>query len=112
MPVDQPLPQDKKLNIIFRLESGCLGPDGSNHIDTFCTLAQKQFATIDSGFINWNIIPRQDKSLPEREYKINNKLISRDMAEKYLSLFDRKIDDFECQIDAKIGDIINQYLGY
>ena len=98
--------------MLFRLESGCLGPDGSNHIDAFCLQAQKQFAAIDSDFIDWEIIPRQDKSLPERQYKINNKLISREMAKKYLNLFNRNIDNFEENIDEKLGEIINQYLGY
>jgi hypothetical protein len=112
MPLDLPLPADKKLTVIFRLESGCLGPDGSNHIDSFSSQAQKKFATIDSEFINWVIIPRHDKTLPEREYQINNKLISREMTEKYLKLFDRELNHFEQNIDEKIGQLINEYLGY
>ena len=33
-----PLPAEKKLMVLFRLEAGCLGPDGKDHIDKFIDL--------------------------------------------------------------------------
>ena len=47
-----PLPQDKKLTVIFRLEPGCLGPDGEDHVEEFCKFAEKEVAPIDSDFVH------------------------------------------------------------
>ena len=112
MSLDLPLPHEKKLTILFRLEPGSLGPDGENLIEDFCKSAQKHLSNLDNEFINWEIIPRHNKSLPERQYKINNKLLSQEKAERYLKLFDREMNRFEENLDEKLGDLINQYLGY
>ena len=106
------LPDEKKLTVVFRLEPGSLGPDGDNLIEDFCKHAQKQLSDLDREFINWEIIPRHDKTLPERQYKINNKLLSQEMAKRYLGSFDRQINHFEENLDEKLGDLINKYLGY
>ena len=58
-----PLPEEKKLTVLFRLEPGCLGPKGVEHIDNFCQLAQKEFKSFHSDFVQWTIVPRIDKSL-------------------------------------------------
>ena len=34
-----PLSQDKKLTVVVRVESGCLGPNGSKHVEEFCSVA-------------------------------------------------------------------------
>jgi hypothetical protein len=107
-----PLAHEKKLTIVFRLEPGSLGPDGDNIIEDFCKSAQIELSNVDNEFINWEIIPRYDKTLPERQYKINNKLLSREMTKRYLELFDRHIDHFEDHLDDLLGELINQYLGY
>lgn len=112
MPADLPIAPDKKLTIVFRLEAGSLGPDGDNLIEDFCKNAQIHLSSLDNDFINWEIIPRYDKTLPERQYKINNKLLSQEMAKRYLAMFDRQIDVFEDHLDEKLGELINQYLGY
>ena len=41
--------QNKKLTLVIRLESGCLGPKGADLIDDFCSVAQKEFDSLDSG---------------------------------------------------------------
>lgn len=112
MKINLPLPQEKKLTIVFRVEPGCLGPKGMDHINKFCGLAQKKFESIDSDFIHWEIIPRHDKSLPEMQYKINNKKLSSDKAEKYLTLFDKSLHEFEDHLNTKLSLIIDQYMGY
>ena len=109
---ETPLTEDKKLLIEFRLEAGCLGPDGANHIDAFCKQANEHFAKIDANFMIWEITPRHDRSLPEKQYKINGKKISREQAQKYLAMFERDIQKFEDNIDETLGELINQYLGY
>ena len=39
-------PTEKKLTIQIRVEPGCLGPDGKEHIETFCVAAAKIFAAL------------------------------------------------------------------
>ena len=72
------LAQNKKLTVIYRLEPGCLGPQGLDHIDNFCYFAQEKVQSIDSDIIIWKVLPRNDKILPEMEYKLNNKKLSRE----------------------------------
>jgi hypothetical protein len=97
--------------VLFRLEPGCLGPDGSLHIDKFCQQAQKEFTSLYSDCIHWDIIPRNDKSLPEMQYRISNKNLSHDQVAQYLQLFEINRDEFEHQLHEKLTIIIDQYLG-
>lgn len=106
-----PLPEDKKLNVIFRVEAGCLGPNGEEHINNFCAFAQKEMETIDSEFISWEILPRNDKSLPEMEYIINNKKLSYDKTKRLLDIFNKNMDEFEGSFHEKISNLIEVYLG-
>ena len=62
-----PLSEDKKLSVIFRVEPGCLGPDGKRYVSEFCSFAQSELRSLDSDYIAWNIIPRKDKKLPEMQ---------------------------------------------
>jgi len=112
MKINLPLPQEKKLTIIFRVEPGCLGPRGNELVDKFCALAQQEFTGIDADFIHWEIIPRHDKNLPEMQYQINNKNLSHDKAEKYLHLFGKKLSEFENHLNKKISQTIDQFMGY
>ena len=105
-----PLPQEKKLTAICRLEPGCLGPGGKNHVDKFCSFAQKEVETIDSDFVHWEIIPRHDKSLAEMQYRISNKNLSHDKAEKYLGMFNKNLNEFEDHLHEKLTHLIDQYL--
>ena len=106
------LPQDKKITVVIRVEPGCLGPDGSDHIEKYCNAAQIEIESIDSGFVNWEVIPRFDKSLPEIQYKAADKMLTHDQAAKYLELFNRKIDEFEDYANEKLAIQIDQYLGH
>ena len=107
-----PLPQDKKLTVIVRLEPSCLGPNGNDLIEEFCNFAQVEVETIDSDFVHWELVPRYDKSLPEMQYKAINKKLSHDKASKYLEIFNKSLDKFENNIHQKLAALINQYLGH
>ena len=107
-----PLPEDKKLVVIYRIEPGCLGPKGKDRINDFCLYSQKAVESINSDFIHWKIIPRNNKSLPEMEYEINKMKLSHDKAERYLQLFEKKLDTFEDQLHEKISILIDLYLGH
>ena len=112
MKMNSPLSQDKKLTVVFRVEAGCLGPKGEDHIDEFCRIATNDFKSIDSDFIHWKITPRDNKSLSEMEYRINNKNLSHDKAATYLDLFKKNLDEFEEHLHDKLAVLIDQYLGY
>jgi len=91
MKIELPLTQEKKLTVIFRIEPGCLGPKGEEHVDKFCEFAQKKIDSVDADYVSWIIQSRHDKSLPEMEYKINNKKLNHEQAEKYLNLFKKEL---------------------
>ncbi len=111
MKTNLPLPQARKLTVLCRVEPGCLGPDGKDHIEEFCDFAQTQVASIDSDFVIWNLVPRYDKTLPEMEYKISDKTLSHDKAAKYLTIFKKNLDEFEEHLNEKLSQLIDQYLG-
>lgn len=112
MKINLPLSQDKKLNVIFRVEAGCLGPEGTSLIDGFCNFAQQEVETLDADFVHWEILPRHDKSLPEMEYKISNKKLSHDKADRYLEFFRKELNEFEEHLHEKIAILIDQHLGH
>jgi len=110
MTIPLPLARDKKLTVEFRIEPGCLGPDGKKHIDKFCVFAQKETESIDADFVYWILIPRHDKSLPEMQYKINNKILTHDKAAKYLAMFSKDLDEFEAHLNETLSSLIEQFL--
>lgn len=103
-----PLNNDKKLAVTYRVEAGCLGPDGLNYISDFCKFAQEKLQTSD--YIVWNIIHREDKTLPEIQYSLLGKMANSDKADKYLSIFGNNIDDFESQISDDLGTLIRLFM--
>ncbi|UAA40829.1 hypothetical protein KIH87_14700 [Paraneptunicella aestuarii] len=105
------LPLYKKLNVLFRVEPGCLGPNGIEHIEAFCKFAKKDIANLDSGYIRWVITPRYDKSLPEMEYKVRNKILTQERASKYLAMLDKSLDEFEEHLQERLAELIDQFLG-
>ena len=109
MKISLPLPQDKRLTVIFRIEAGCLGPNGNDHIEGFCNYAQIEVANIDAGYIHWEIVPRLNKSAAEIQYKINNKNLTRKQVETYLEKFSTNIDEFEENFNGKLIRLIEEY---
>lgn len=111
MNYELPLPLYKKLTVTFRVEPGCLGPDGIEHIESFCKFAKKEVVNLDSDFVRWVITPRLDKSLLETEYKTNNKRLDHDKAHKYLQVFGKNLDEFEEHLQDKLAELIDEFLG-
>jgi hypothetical protein len=105
-----PLAADKKLTITYRVEPGCLGPQGSDHITMFCRVAQKEFEPVEPDVISWDIVPRNDKLQPEMQYAIAGKKISLEQAEKYLILFEKDLDEIEEDFDERIAELIEKFL--
>lgn len=109
MTVRLPLPAAKKLTIIYNVESGCLGPRGRSHIEAFCQFAQEQMADLHSDFINWQITPRTDNSKPEIQYSLMNKLLQEHQTDKFLSYFNKSVDELETFLLGIIVILIEQY---
>ncbi|MCW9012966.1 MAG: hypothetical protein OQL06_04220 [Gammaproteobacteria bacterium] len=107
-----PLAQDKKLTVLFKVEPGCLGPEGKDHVAEFCSFAEKEMESVDSNFVHWEILPRHDKSQPEMQYKVANKTLTHSQAEKYLSLFEKELDEFEGHLHDKLAILIDEFLGH
>lgn len=104
-----PLPQEKKLTVLFRVEAGCLGPNGEAHVDRFCDFAQAEVANLEAEFIHWEIVPRSDKSKPEMEYRIGGRSLNHDMARRYLDAFEQNLDEFEEHLNERILHLIERY---
>ena len=107
-----PLPQDKKLTVLFRVESGSLGPDGENHVAAFCEFAERELLSLDSDYIHWEIVPRRDKSLPEMEFKVDGRKLSHDKAARYLEVFGQDLDTFELHLAGNISSLIGGFMGH
>jgi len=96
--------------VVFRVEPGCLGPEGKDHIDEFCRTAQVQVESIDADFIHWELVPRHEKSLSEMQYQINHRDLTHDKAARYLQAFDKDLDEFEGHLHDRLAQLIDQYL--
>ena len=105
-------PEDKKLTLIVRVESGCLGPKGADVVDDFCRQACKVFESLYPEFIVWQIESRDDMALPEKDYYIEHKRLENIKATKYLALFGQNLTEIEMVLEDKLVAHINDYLGY
>jgi hypothetical protein len=105
-----PLQEEKKLFVTYRVEAGCLGPDGLSHIAKFCKFAQSEMEAVDSEYITWNIVHREDKTLPEMEYNVFGKVINDSQADKYLSMFGKNLNEFENNLSDLITNLIYQFM--
>jgi len=105
-----PLSEDKKLSVIFRVEPGCLGPEGSSHVSQFCDFSQAEIRSSSSGYIIWNIVPRNDKSLPKCNIVSADKRLSHSQAEKYLAMFGQDLDELDSDFGDSLEALINQYM--
>lgn len=106
----QDLPLSQKLTVLYRIEPGCLGPQGKQYIEGFCTMALATIGKTDNSFIRWIIVPRYDKSLPEVQYLVNDKALNREMANRYLMHFGRELEPFENTLYEKLADLIDEYM--
>ncbi|QYJ84540.1 hypothetical protein K0I73_09600 [Shewanella mesophila] len=104
------LDNDKKLVILCRIEPGCLGPDGIDHIADFCRYANQALKGEGNHFVKWLPLPRYDKSLAEIEYSVGDKGLSRAQATAYLQVFNRDLAQFEEQFHDLLALMINRYL--
>lgn len=110
MSINIPLTQDQKLTVVYRVEPGCLGPDGLQQIHEFCESAQREIETSESDYLLWVITPRLDKTLDETEYRLHDKRLSLDKVAIYLKMFDMNIDVLEGRLLEQIALLIEKFL--
>ena len=110
MKSDTIVADDKKLTVLFRVEPGCLGPEGKLHVEKFCDFAQQELANTCANFVIWEIVPRHDKSLSELQYLINNISLSNDQATQYLRMFNMTRDEFGNMLQDKLAQLIDSFL--
>lgn len=101
---------ERKIAVLCRVEPGCLGPDGLDHIEAFCALAQRAMQHFDVDVGTWILTPRYDKTLEEMQYSVANKLLSHAQATQYFALIGRDIEAFEERFQDKLTSLINLYL--
>ncbi|MDH5543993.1 MAG: hypothetical protein OEZ43_00280 [Gammaproteobacteria bacterium] len=103
------LPENRKLNVIYRLEAGCLGPNGADLIDDFCQHVQNELNKMISEFVKWNIEPRDQRKLDELEFNIGNKRLSREQASQIFSHFGKELNRVEESFLELVSQLIKSY---
>ena len=107
--MELPLQDNKKLLIVYRLESNCLGLQGDSQIDDFCAHLTKNILPVHSSFIKWTVLPRLNVDEKEIEYLLDSKLLSLKQTSKYLANFDKNIADLEGEISDLILNQVEHY---
>ncbi|MCQ8878858.1 hypothetical protein NQT69_12670 [Pseudoalteromonas shioyasakiensis] len=102
------LSDDKKLHLLYRVEPGCLGPNGGQMIERFCDYANQHLTA--PIFAHYHFTPRFDKSKAERQYSVNSKLLAEQQVKTYLTHFKVSKDDFEEQLDELLTQAIDRFL--
>jgi hypothetical protein len=97
----------QKLFALFRLEPGCLGPEGKSYIEDFCVFAKAQDDALP--YVHIEVVARYDKTLPEWEYSLASKRLSDKQLARFLALFDDNQSDFESRFEERLGELIEVF---
>ena len=95
--------------MLFRVEPGCMGPAGIDHINEFVDYANQHITSLNKPFVNWRIEARTNKKLPEIEYRVGNKLLKEPQVEKYLTVFGSSVDSFEEEVNERIAEMVDEF---
>lgn len=104
--------QELDLKLIVRVEPGSLGPDGLDHIEAFCELANKVFSKVDYIQLSFSIIPRYDKALPELQLLMNDVILPEQRAELLLDKMNVTFEQVEEEVMERISNLIDRFLGH
>ncbi|WP_100657700.1 hypothetical protein [Alteromonas flava] len=103
------LPLYKKLTVLFRVEPGCLGPQGADHVEDFCVYVRTQLKTFESGIVRWVIKPRYDKSLPEIEYSLQQQPADELAVKAFFAEVGKSMQDFEEALEEKLAESVEEF---
>ncbi|GHB60628.1 hypothetical protein GCM10008107_07340 [Psychrosphaera saromensis] len=104
--------QDLDLKLIVRVEPGSLGPDGLDHVEAFCEVANKVFSKVDYIQLSFTIVPRYDKALPELELLMNDVTLPEQRATLLLDKLHVTFDQVEEEVMERISKLIDRFLGH
>ncbi len=104
--------EDLDLQLIVRVEPGSLGPDGLDHVEAFCEVANKVFAKVDYAQLSFNIVPRYDKSLDELQLLMNDVPLPAQRASLVLDKLNVTFDQVEEEVMERISKLIDRFLGH
>ncbi|MFC3034765.1 hypothetical protein ACFOEE_19855 [Pseudoalteromonas fenneropenaei] len=96
------------LTIQLRLEPGCMGPNGKQYIEAFCTQQNQQ--AWQNSFAVLHVIPRYDKTLPEWEYFLKSKRLNDSQVEAVLTVFNQERQGLEETIEHQIADAVDAFM--
>lgn len=99
------------LEVIYRVEPGCLGPDGTAYIEDFCQFAQPLVTAHTAGFMRWILTPRFDKSLPEMQCMLAGRTLNPVQVQRYFSLYAADPQQLEIELNDQLTLLIDQYFG-
>ncbi|KZN45499.1 hypothetical protein [Pseudoalteromonas luteoviolacea] len=99
---------DLQVCIQLRLEPGCMGPQGKDHIETFCQ--KENTSPWQNHFAIVSVVPRYDKTLPEWEYRLKNKLLKAEQANRVVEMHNTSKADLEEEIETHIAHEIDRYM--
>jgi hypothetical protein len=106
------MPGENKLNILIRVEPGSLGPDGLDHVEPFCDVAKRYYSRLYTELVDWDVLPRYDKTLPEMEFTINGRPLTSQQTEKMLQLVNKDEEQIEMEVMDHLAKLIDKYLGH
>lgn len=101
--------KEKKLSVLYRVEPGCLGPNGADYVNDFCQYAHNGFINHHNNYVSYQFTPRFDKSLDEMEYSINQRRLSSEKANQYMGLFAQTLSGFEDDLEEQLTILIDQF---
>lgn len=98
------------LAILYRIEPGCLGPQGVDDVEDFAIVAQKYFNLTCVDRISWEVVPRYNKRLAEFQYSVAGKGLDREQAATLLKAYSLKLDEIEERFEDKLPELIDQFI--
>jgi hypothetical protein len=104
--------QELSLELVVRVEPGSLGPDGLDHVEAFCIVAEKVFAKVEFATLSFKVVPRYDKTQPELELFMNNKSLPEQRATLVLDKLNVTFEQIEEEVMERISTLIDRFLGH
>ena len=100
--------KDMRIQLLYRVEPGCLGPDGVDYIEEFCQFAVKKISP--PNYAIFSFVPRYDKLLAEKEYSLLNRKLTRGQVNSYFQKIEKQLEEFESQVDELIAFAVDAFL--
>ncbi|MEQ3515667.1 hypothetical protein ABMY35_20305 [Pseudoalteromonas sp. BZB3] len=99
--------KDMRIQLLYRVEPGCLGPDGIDYIEEFCQFAVKKIPPPNYAILSF--VPRYDKLLDEKEYSLLNRKLTQGQVDSYFQKIEKPLEEFESQVDELIAFAVDAF---